>query len=89
VTGSAKLYTVEYLSGGGALEFSDQLYADGRTSERSREIGAGIPSAPVVSVDAKGKATVNIGTTSGQVFSRAVNSPSTTKRIISWREVLQ
>ena len=89
VTGSAKLYTVEYLSGGGALEFSDQLYADGRTSERSREIGAGIPSAPVVSVDAKGKATVNIGTTSGQVFSRAVNSPSITKRIISWREVLQ
>jgi type IV pilus assembly protein PilY1 len=89
VTGSAKLYIVEYLSGGGAMEFSDSLYAEGRTSEKSKEIGTGIPSMPVISINVKGKATLSIRTTSGQVVSRGVHSPSSTKGILYWREVTQ
>jgi type IV pilus assembly protein PilY1 len=89
VTGVAKQYMVEYLSGGGALEYSDRLYAEGRTTERSREIGAGVPSVPVISVDASGKATVSIGTTNGQVFSGNIHSPSSRKTLLYWREVLQ
>jgi type IV pilus assembly protein PilY1 len=89
VTGVARRYVIEYLSGGGALEFSDSLYAEGRTSERSREIGAGIPSVPVISVGRTGKATLTIGTTSGQVVSETIHSPSSAKTLLYWREVLR
>jgi type IV pilus assembly protein PilY1 len=88
VTGVAKLYTVEYLSGGGALEFSDRLYAEGNVSERSKEIGAGIASAPVISVTSSGSATVSIGTTGGRLLAGDVHSPSSRKTLLYWREVI-
>ncbi len=84
-TGEASLYVVEYLSGGGALVLDD--YSVGRPSARSETIGEGIPSAPVISVNLEGKASVTIGTTSGEILTRKGYSPSTTKEILYWREV--
>jgi len=86
VGGDAKLYTVDYLSGGGALLLDD--YLQGKPSRRSEDIGEGVPSAPVISVNLKGKATVIIGITSGQILSREVISLTTNKEILYWREVI-
>ena len=63
---------------------------EGRESAggRSRNIGYGAPSAPVISVNMKGKASVVIGTTSGQIYSAPVFSPTTNKAIMYWREVI-
>jgi len=88
-TGEATLYTVEYLSGGGALVLDD--YLQGKPSARSQAIGTGsegVPSTPVISVNLKGKATMTIGTTSGKIFSKGVHSPVTNKEILYWREVI-
>jgi type IV pilus assembly protein PilY1 len=87
--GEATLYTVEYLSGGGALVLDD--YLQGKPSARSQRVGSGsegVPSAPVISVDLKGKATLTIGTTSGKILSKGVLSPVTNKEILYWREVI-
>ncbi len=86
--GEGALYIVQYLSGGGALVLAD--YLQGKPSGRSQDIGTGsegVPSAPVISVNSYGKATVTIGTTSGQILSREIHSPSTNKGILYWREV--
>jgi len=84
----ATLYIVEYLSGGGAY-LVDELSDLGKTpSHRSEVIGVGVPSAPVISVNMKGKASVIIGTTSGQVFSKEAFSPTTNKELLYWREVM-
>ena len=87
VAGTAKLYIVEYLSGGGAFEVDDFLDFMGTPSVRSKEIGDGVPSAPVITANTKGKASVMIGTTSGQIFSKEAFSPSSNKEILYWREV--
>jgi Tfp pilus tip-associated adhesin PilY1 len=84
-TGVASLYIVEYLSGGGALVLDD--YVAGRPSTRSERIGEGIPSAPVISVNPEGRASVTIGTTSGEILTRSGHSPTTTREILYWREV--
>ena len=88
-TGEATLYTVEYLSGGGASVLTDYLV--GNPSARSQDIGTGsegVPSAPVISVNLKGKAALTIGTTSGKMLSKGVLSPVTNKEILYWREVI-
>jgi Tfp pilus tip-associated adhesin PilY1 len=86
VAGDPKLYVVEYLSGGGALVLDD--YLKGSPSERSRIIGEGVPSSPVITANMKGKDSVVIGTTTGQVYSTKVFSPTTAKEILYWREVI-
>jgi Tfp pilus tip-associated adhesin PilY1 len=86
--GEGKLHIVEYLSGAGALEVDDLSDLEASPSQRSKKIGMGIPSSPVIKVDLKGKASVTIGTTSGQVFSTPIFSPSKSKQIIYWREVI-
>jgi type IV pilus assembly protein PilY1 len=86
VTGDPKLYVVEYLSGGGALVLDD--YLKGKPSERSRIIGEGVPSSPVITTNMKGRVSVVIGTTVGQVYSTKVLSPTTAKEILYWREVI-
>jgi type IV pilus assembly protein PilY1 len=86
VAGDPKLYVVEYLSGGGALVLDD--YLKGKPSERSRIIGEGVPSSPVITANMKGKDLVVIGTTTGQVYSAKVLSPTTAKEILYWREVI-
>jgi len=70
VGGVGKVYTVEYLSGGGATQFSDLAYVEGKTSDRSTEIGSGIPSAPVITISTKGLSSLIIGTTAGQIYSQ-------------------
>jgi len=86
--GDATLYVVEYLSGGGALVLDD-YYLQGKPSIRSESIAEGVPSAPVISVTLKGKASasITIGTTSGEILTRRGHSASTTKEILYWREV--
>jgi len=88
VAGTGKVYMLEYLSGGGALAVNDLSDFAGTPSSRSTNIGSGIPSAPTISVNLQGKASVNVGTTSNQVFSEQIFSPTATKQIIYWREVV-
>jgi type IV pilus assembly protein PilY1 len=87
--GEARLYSVEYLSGGGALEVDDLSDLQGTPSaQRFKIIGGGVPSAPVISVNSKGQASVIVGTTSGQIFSKEAFSRKTNKEILYWREVI-
>jgi type IV pilus assembly protein PilY1 len=88
VSGEARLYIIEYLSGGGALAVDDLSDLLGNPSERSKIIGEGVPSAPLITVNTKGKGSVIVGTTSGQIHSTKVFSPITTKEILYWREVI-
>ena len=88
VAGEAKLYVVEYISGGGALEVDNVSDLIGTPSQRSLPIGTGVPSAPVITVSLKSKASVVIGTTSGQVYSSEAFSPTTNKELLYWREVI-
>ena len=88
MSGQSNLYIVEYLSGGGALEVDSMTDLEGSPSaQRSKNIGAGAPSAPVISVDVKGQASVTIGTTGDQVLSTKIFSPSSSKQILYWREI--
>jgi type IV pilus assembly protein PilY1 len=88
VGGVSKDYIVEYLSGGGALAVDDLLDLSGPAGARSKEIGIGAPSTPVITVNMKGKASVIIGTTSGQISSGEAFSPTTNREILYWREVV-
>jgi type IV pilus assembly protein PilY1 len=87
VPGTSRLYMTEFRSGGGALNFSNEAYLTNTTSSRYVEIGSGMASAPVISVNSKGKASVLVGTTDGGVYSRPAHSPDTNKKILYWREV--
>jgi len=89
VGGTARLYIVEYLSGGGALAVDESSDLGGPASDRSKIIGSGIPSDAVISVNQKGKASVIVGTTSGQVISQQAFSPTTNKEFLYWREVIR
>jgi type IV pilus assembly protein PilY1 len=86
VAGTARLYFVEFRSGGGATTFSSAAYLSNTTSARYKEIGDGLASAPVISVDSKGRATVMVGTTGSQVFSQQIYSQSGGKQLLYWRE---
>ncbi len=90
--GGSKEYIVEYLSGGGAFnvdEMSDILNPPKDfVYKRSQAIGSGAPSAPVITVNRKGKASVIIGTTSGQISSGGAFSRSSNAEILLWREVV-
>jgi hypothetical protein len=88
--GTARLYVAEYLSGGGALEVDDLADLAGSTTgfTRSKVIGSGDPSAPVISLDEHGQATIIIGTTETQIHSFLGFSPVTNKEVLYWREVI-
>ncbi len=87
-SGESKLYIVEYLSGGGALEVDSLADLGGSPSTgRSISIGGGAPSAPVISVDVKAQATVTVGTSSDQLISLPIFSEPSSKKILYWREV--
>jgi type IV pilus assembly protein PilY1 len=86
--GISKEYVVEFLSGGGALTVDDLSDLSGPTSSRSQQIGIGAPSNPVITVNNKGKASIIVGTTSGQIYSAPAFSPTTNKAIMYWREVV-
>jgi type IV pilus assembly protein PilY1 len=88
VSGVSRNYVVEYHSGGGALLVDDMTDLSGTPGARFKEVGSGAPSAPVMSVNLKGKASTIIGTTKGQIYSQTSFSPSTNKEPIYWREVI-
>jgi type IV pilus assembly protein PilY1 len=87
VEGTGRLYFTEFLSGGGAVDFSDAKYLNNETSARYVVMGGGVPSAPVISVNSKGKASVIAGTTDGGVYSRVAHSKASNKELLYWREV--
>jgi Tfp pilus tip-associated adhesin PilY1 len=88
VPGRSRLYMTEFRSGGGALNFSNEAYLANATSGRYVEVGSGMASAPVISVNSKGKASVLVGTTDGGVYSRPAYSHAGNKQILYWREVI-
>jgi len=89
VEGDARLYELYYATGGGALDVDELSDLQGTPSaQRYKTVGFGVPSNPVISVNNKGKASIVIGTTSGQVFSSEVFSPTTNKELLYWREVI-
>ncbi|MGA2462889.1 MAG: PilC/PilY family type IV pilus protein [Thermodesulfobacteriota bacterium] len=87
VLDEARAYIVEYLSGGGAFAVDEMSDFGGTPGDRSTKFGVGIPSTPVIKVDSTGKASVIIGSTSGQVYSAKAFSPSN-KQLLYWREVI-
>jgi len=89
VEGDARLYELYYATGGGALDVDELSDLKGTPSaQRYETIGTGVPSNPVISVNMKGTASIVIGTTSGQVFSKEAFSSGTGKSILYWREVI-
>jgi len=87
VAGDARLYVVEYLSGGGAFVLEDYLQRI-RPEQRWRRIGSGVASSPVVTLNMRNQASVIVGTTSGEVHSSKAHSASAMKDVLYWREVV-
>jgi type IV pilus assembly protein PilY1 len=88
IAGTAKLYVVDYLSGGGALSVDELSDLQNPAGDRSKVIGEGIPSDPNISVNLQGQASVIIGTTSNQVYSQRAFSPAANKQFIYWHEII-
>lgn len=88
VVGSAKLYAVYYLTGGGALAVDDNSDLAGGGGSRSKSIGKGIPSSPVITINLKGEASILVGTTSNQISSEPVFAEADFRKILYWREVV-
>jgi hypothetical protein len=86
--GTARLYVMYYLSGGGALEVDAMSDFDGSAGTRSKIIGSGLPSAPSITINSQGQATIIVGTTESQVYSQQAFSPPTNKLMLYWRDVL-
>jgi Tfp pilus tip-associated adhesin PilY1 len=87
VGGDAKLYVVEYISGGGAFVLADYLQRI-RPEQRSGVVGSGVASSPVITINMKGQDSVTVGTTSGQIYSTKAHAPSAVKETLYWREVI-
>jgi hypothetical protein len=87
VAGDARLYVVEYVSGGGAFVLEDYLQGI-HPEQRWEKIGSGVASSPVITVNTKNQDTVIVGTTSGQIYSTKAHSPATIKETLYWREVI-
>jgi len=90
--GTGRLYSVEYLSGGGAGNLSVDAYLTGVLSKTSDRFvvttGPGLPSAPVITISTTGVASVIVGTVSGQFTSKKALSPPRPNEILYWREVI-
>lgn len=84
--GTARLYVAEFQSGGGALLVDDLGDLSGSTTERSKVIGSGVPSTPIITMNSSGQISIVIGTTENQIYSQEGFSPSTMKRVLYWRE---
>ena len=86
--GSGNLYAVEYLSGGGAFGVTELSQLSGTGGTRYKTVGSELPSAPVISINTEGRASVVVGTTLGKYFSQEILSPPSLKNILYWREVI-
>lgn len=91
--GTAKLYAIQMLTGYAAVDWTDgsELASSDSSNTRSKTIGTGIPSKPVLVIGYSGAtvtASVVAGTTSQQLPSNPAPAPSSLKRLLYWREVL-
>jgi type IV pilus assembly protein PilY1 len=91
--GTAKLYAIQMLTGYGAVDWTDgsELASSDSSNTRSKTIGTGIPSKPVLVIGYSGATvttSVVAGTTSQQLPSNPAPAPSSLKRLLYWREVL-
>ena len=85
--GIAKLYAVQMLTGFAAIDFTTgkELASTSASAARSKDIGQGIPSKPVIVCSKSGCSAIT-GTTSGQLPNAPV--PGSAKgRLVGWREV--
>jgi len=90
IEGDARLYKLYFLTGGGALDMDELTDLQGTpSSQRFINIGQGVPSNPVISVNNKGKASIVIGTTNNQIFSQQAFSSGSGKSLLYWREVIR
>ena len=88
IAGSSRLYIVEYKSGGGAFNVQSMADFQGTPSDRFVQIGTGTPSAPVITLNLKGEATVTTGMMSGKVHTRKIFAPKN-KSALYWRDVVK
>ena len=90
IGGESRLYVVEYLSGGSAIDFSDAIYASGlgtpKQSRRYTVIGGGAPSAPLITIDLAGRPSITIGTTTGQISAQVPFYHPRRVKPIYWRD---
>lgn len=89
--GEARLYAVKLDSGYAALDLDDgsELSSSDASTDRSKVIGSGIPSSPIMTMSEDGSAintNIVLGTTSGELPSTPT-PPPVVKRMLYWREV--
>ena len=88
VGGQARLYILQYLSGGGAHDVDELADLMGSAGTRWKVIGAGAPSDPVITVNQQGQSSVIAGNTSGGAFTMETFDDTINKRILYWQEVV-
>ncbi|MGE5848619.1 MAG: pilus assembly protein, partial [Candidatus Methylomirabilota bacterium] len=90
--GAANLYAVQQITGYAAVNFGTGVplaTTDAKTI-RSKDIGTGIPSRPIIVISESGASistSVIAATTSQQLPSNPVPPPSAMRRVLYWREV--
>lgn len=82
--GDGYLYIVDYLTGISVLDFDEDDDLD--KSDRSLEIGHGIPTEPVITINADGDIVVYVGA-GGGIFKLVLSSGGGNFSVESWREV--
>jgi hypothetical protein len=90
--GNAKLYAVQALTGYAAIDWNTgtALASSDSKKVRSKAIGSGIASKPIVVINYTGSkvtASVVTATTNEQLPSNPAPAPTSLKRLIYWREV--
>jgi type IV pilus assembly protein PilY1 len=90
--GNAKLYEVQMTTGYAAVDWSNNgsvLTTSNASIARGKSIGDGIPSKPLVTMTDTGAALATsavTGTTSQQLTSNSVPSPTSMRNVLYWRE---
>jgi type IV pilus assembly protein PilY1 len=82
--GDARLYIVDYLTAVSVIDFD--LDGDVDISDRSEQIGQGIPTEAVITISADGSVMAYVGA-GGGIFSMELPSSSGNFNVESWREV--
>ena len=92
--GTPKLYAVKMLTGYAALDWYNPggiiSLTESRTDNRSRDLGSGIPSKPIITITDLGmtsEAWVLVGTSSQELTSNRAPGTGSLRKILYWREV--
>ncbi len=90
--GTAKLYAVQMVTGYAAVDFSTgvALATTDASQTRSKDIGSGIPSKPVIVISDSGatiSTSVIAATTSQQLPSNPAPPPSAMRHVLYWRDM--